>query len=65
MPAELRDRAGLGEGAQLILLETPDGIVLLTHKQLRDRVRRELDGLDLAADLLAERRQAADNEDAV
>jgi AbrB family looped-hinge helix DNA binding protein len=63
VPAALRDRAGLVEGSPLTLVETPGGIVLLTREQLRDRVRADLAGLDLVADLLAERRAAARDED--
>ncbi len=64
MPAEVRERAGLVEGTPLVLLETPAGIVLLTREQLRSRVRDELEGLDLVADLLADRRSASEQEDA-
>jgi AbrB family looped-hinge helix DNA binding protein len=64
IPADLRDRAGLTEGTALILLETPNGLVLLTRPQLQDRVRAELAGLDLVDELLAERRTAAAVEDA-
>ena len=64
VPAEVRERAGLAEGTPLVLLDTPTGIVLLTREQLRDRVRNELAGLDLVGELLAERRSAADAEDA-
>ncbi|MGH9043166.1 MAG: AbrB/MazE/SpoVT family DNA-binding domain-containing protein [Acidimicrobiia bacterium] len=64
VPAAVRDRAGLTEGTPLILLETPEGIVLLTREQLRDRVRADLDGLDLVAELLADRRREAVAEDA-
>ena len=64
VPVEVRERAGLAEGTPLVLLETPDGLVLLTRKQLRARVRRELGGVDLVADLLADRRRAAGREDA-
>jgi len=64
VPAEVRGRAGLREGTALILLETPHGLVLLTRQQLRDRVRSELNGLDLVAELLVERRRAAEREDA-
>lgn len=64
VPAEVRERAGLAEGTILILLETPNGLVLLTRDQLRARVRDELAGLDLVAELLADRRQAAVAEDA-
>jgi AbrB family looped-hinge helix DNA binding protein len=64
VPAEVRERAGLVEGSTLVLLETPSGIVLMTQRQLRDRVRAELSGLDLVGELLTERRLAAASEDA-
>ena len=64
VPAEVRERAGLVEGTTLVLLETPSGIVMMTRRQLRDRVLCELTGLDLVAELLAERRAAAASEDA-
>lgn len=64
VPAEVRERQGLVEGTHLILLETPAGIVLLTRAQLRQRVRDDLAGADLVAELLAERRSAAAAEDA-
>lgn len=64
VPVEVRERSGLLEGTTLILLETPAGLVLLTREQLRARVRSELEGLDLVSELLAERREAAKQEDA-
>ncbi|MXW42924.1 MAG: AbrB/MazE/SpoVT family DNA-binding domain-containing protein [Acidimicrobiia bacterium] len=64
IPAKVRERANLREGRPLILLETPEGLVLLTREQLRARVCREFHGLDLVADLLADRRRTAALEDA-
>ncbi len=64
VPAELRDRAGLAPGTTLVLLESPEGLVLLTRSQLRKRGAEELHDLDLVSELLAERRQAAHREDA-
>ena len=64
VPAEVRERAGLVDGTPLVLLDTPAGIVLLTRDQLRARVRDELAGTDLVAELLAERRAASAAEDA-
>lgn len=64
VPADVRERAGLTEGTTLVLLDTPGGVVLLTRSQLRERVRAELEGLDLVGELLDERRRAADDEDA-
>ena len=63
IPAAARERAGLSPGTPLILLETPEGLVLMTRRQLRSRVREELAGLDLVAELLADRRRAAQEED--
>lgn len=64
VPADVRERAGLVEGVPLVLLETPEGLVLLTREQLKARVRADLSGLDLVGDLLRERRTAATAEDA-
>jgi AbrB family looped-hinge helix DNA binding protein len=64
IPAEVRDRSGLAVGTRIVLFETPEGLVLLTGAQLRDRVRRDLAGLDLVGELLAERRMEADAEGA-
>lgn len=63
MPADVRDRAGLVAGTQLVLLEAPTGLVLLTRDQLRDRVRADLAGADLVTELLAERRANAAAEE--
>jgi AbrB family looped-hinge helix DNA binding protein len=64
IPAELRERAGLAEGTALVLLETPNGLVLLTRSQLQDLVRADLMGLDLVDELLTERRAEAAADDA-
>ncbi|MFT5221827.1 MAG: AbrB family looped-hinge helix DNA binding protein [Glaciecola sp.] len=62
VPAEVRDRRHLDAGTVLTLIETDDGLVLLTRDQLKRRVRADLGGLDLVGDLLVERRQAALDE---
>lgn len=64
VPAELRERAGLHEGRAVVLVETPQGLLLLTREQLRDLVRSGLEGKDLVDHLLADRRAAASAEDA-
>lgn len=64
VPAEVRERRGITEGTVLVLLDTPSGLALLTRHQLQERVRADLDGLGLVEELLAERRAAADTEDA-
>lgn len=48
----------------MMLLPTKSGLVLMTREQLRERVREDLSGLDLVAELLADRRKAAAEEDA-
>ena len=63
IPAEVRERAGLDEGTALLLLETNDGVVLLTREQLKRRVRSDLAGDDLVTELLADRRAASAAED--
>ena len=65
VPVEVRERAGLSEGTPLVLLDTPEGLVMLTRGQLLSRVRGELEGLDLVSELLAERRRNAEQEDAL
>lgn len=64
VPAEVRQRLGFEEGTVLVLVEAPDGIVLLTREQLRRRVADELRGTDLVTSLLSDRRAAAAAEDA-
>lgn len=64
LPADVRQRSGIQEGTELILLETPDGIALLTRDQLKRRVRGQLAGSSLVDELLAERRRASGIEDA-
>ena len=64
VPAGVRARAGLAEGTPMVLVESPDGLILLTREQALGRVRDDLDGLDLVGELLADRRRAAEIEDA-
>lgn len=64
IPAELRQRSGLTEGVPLIMVETPGGLVVMTREQAHERLRQQLSGTDLVAELLAERREAAHSEDA-
>lgn len=64
VPAGVRERTVITEGTVLVLVDTDSGILLLTREQLRERVRAELTGVDLVADLLGERRAAAAAEDA-
>ncbi|MFI2754077.1 AbrB/MazE/SpoVT family DNA-binding domain-containing protein [Cellulomonas sp. P22] len=64
VPAAVRAHAGLDAGVPLILLETPGGLVVMTRDQARDHLRSQLAGADLVSALLADRRAAAEREDA-
>ncbi|WP_415171375.1 hypothetical protein [Nocardioides sp.] len=64
MPADIRERGGLVAGTPLVMVETPAGLILMTREQLKRRIRDQLAGHDLVADLLADRRAAAQDEDA-
>ncbi len=64
VPAELRERLDLKPGTPLVLLETPQGLVLATRAQVKDLVREGLAGLDVVGELLADRRRQAAAEDA-
>jgi AbrB family looped-hinge helix DNA binding protein len=64
LPSDLRERAGLAEGSELVLMETEGAIVLFTREQLKARVRADLADRDLVGSLIAERRSAAQAEDA-
>lgn len=63
IPSDVRERLGLVRDTPLVLLETPDGLVLMTRDQLRKRVQGELAGVDLVSELLNGRRAAAARED--
>lgn len=63
VPKELRDRIGLREGTRLVLLDSPDGVVLATREQVKTLLRRQLAGGSLVDELIADRRRAAVGED--
>lgn len=63
VPAEVRENANLTLRTPLVLVDCPDGLILLTREQLLTRVREDLAGLDLVSELLVERRRAAERED--
>lgn len=63
IPAELRERLGLESGSSMLLLDAPQGVVLATREQVKELVRRDLQGGSLVEELLADRRRAAAEED--
>lgn len=64
IPAEVRARTGIDAGAPLIIVETVSGLVVMTRDQARDHLRHQLAGTGLVDALLADRRAAAQREDA-
>jgi AbrB family looped-hinge helix DNA binding protein len=63
VPAELRERLKLKPGSPVVLLDTPQGVVLATREQVKGLVRAGLRGVDLVAELLEDRRRQAAAED--
>jgi AbrB family looped-hinge helix DNA binding protein len=63
VPAALRERLHLEAGTPLVLIETELGVVLATREQLKGLVRTQLQGLDLVAELLEDRRRQAASDD--
>jgi AbrB family looped-hinge helix DNA binding protein len=61
IPAELRERAGLTDGAALVLIEAEGGVLVLTREQALAQIRAELRGHDLVGELIAERRREAED----
>lgn len=59
VPQELRERIGLEAGSPVVLVESTGGVLLLTREQAKAQVRASLEGVDLVAELLADRRRAA------
>ena len=64
IPAELRSRQNWEQGVPLLMIETAGGVIVLTREQAKTLVRSQLEGTDVVASLLAERRTAALAEDA-
>lgn len=52
------------EAEDSLPLDLPDEYAHLTREQLRELVRKQLEGWDLVAELLADRRREAEREDA-
>jgi AbrB family looped-hinge helix DNA binding protein len=60
VPAELRDHFDLRPGSSMVMVETPEGIVLATRDQAKRWIRHQLGGgSSLVDELLADRRAAA------
>jgi AbrB family looped-hinge helix DNA binding protein len=62
LPSDLRQARGWIEGTVLVLLETDDGVTLISRDELERQVQAEFAGADLVTELLAERRAEAERE---
>lgn len=62
IPAEIRRRYGFEEGQKLILVDGPDGPILMTREALRASVHADYAGADLVTKLIASRREEARRE---
>lgn len=63
VPADLRARQGWQQGDVLVFVEQEGGVLLATREQILDALATQLDGPSLADELIAERRQAAVQEE--
>ena len=63
VPVELRERMKVASGSPLLFIDTPRGVLLVTRDQARELVRESLNEHDLVAELLADRRREAAEED--
>jgi len=64
VPAELRERLQLDAGSPVMLIDTPQGVVLATRAQAKGLVRAAPAGPSLVDELLADRRAQAAADDA-
>ncbi len=63
VPVEIRERMKVASGSPLLFIDTPRGVLLVTRDQARELVRESMNGHDLVAELLADRRRATAAED--
>jgi len=62
IPAELRQRYGLAAGTPVALVETEQGLVLMTREQLKRYVQADCAGRGLVDALLEDRRREAETD---
>jgi len=63
IPAEIRESRDLAMGTRLVLIDSDDGLVIMTREQMKRRVRKDYRGSALVDSLIADRRSAAADED--
>jgi len=63
VPLELRERWNMHAGSSLLMIDTPEGIVVATRDQVKRLLRDQLQGKSLVDELIADRRAAAAEDD--
>lgn len=63
IPAEIRTRHNWTTGTEVLLMETPDGMLITDRPTALQLVRRRLAGHDLVGELIEERRAEAARDD--
>lgn len=62
IPSALRRSQKWEPGTQLLMLDTPNGVITMTQKQAKQVIRKQIGVGSLVEELLAERRSAAQKE---
>ena len=62
IPSEVRERHGWNTGVSLVAVDTDAGLIVMSTDEALAWLRSRLEGRDLVAELLAERRTEVENE---
>ena len=62
IPSALRRSQKWEQGTQLLMLDTPNGVITMTQKQAKQLIKNQIGAGSLVEELLAERRSAAQKE---
>lgn len=64
IPSALRHNQKWEQGTQLLMLETPHGVIAMTREQAKQLVKKQIGASSLVQELITERRSAAQKESA-
>ena len=59
IPSKLLRQQKWEPGTQLLMMETPDGVLTMTGKQAKELIKRQIGASSLVEELITERRSAA------
>lgn len=62
IPSALRRSQKWEQGTQLLMLDTPNGVITMTQKQAKQLIKKQIGVGSLVEELLSERRSAAQKE---